>query len=136
MSIFFIFKFIVVNDLKNHYNNDATYSKFNEHSDVRPGLSEELNRRDKIMLSKERTAEIVKKYGKNEKDTGSAQVQIALLTAQINDLTVHLKNNKKDASGRRGLFVLVGQRRALLNYLNKTDRDAYVKLLSELKIRK
>jgi len=88
------------------------------------------------MLSKERTAEIVKKYGKNEKDTGSAQVQIALLTAQINDLTAHLKANKKDASGRRGLFVLVGQRRALLNYLNKTDRDAYVKLLSELNIRK
>ena len=88
------------------------------------------------MLSKERTAEIVKKYGKNEKDTGSAQVQIALLTAQINDLTAHLKKNKKDASGRRGLFILVGQRRALLNYLNKTDRDAYVKLLTELKIRK
>ena len=88
------------------------------------------------MLSKERTAEIVKKYGKNEKDTGSAQVQIALLTAQINDLTAHLKANTKDASGRRGLFVLVGQRRALLNYLNKKDRDAYVKLLSELKIRK
>ena len=88
------------------------------------------------MLSKERTAEIVKKYGKNEKDTGSAQVQIALLTAQINYLTAHLKKNKKDASGRRGLFILVGQRRALLNYLNKTDRDAYVKLLSELKIRK
>ena len=88
------------------------------------------------MLSKERTAEIVKKYGKNEKDTGSAQVQIALLTAQINDLTAHLKKNKKDASGRRGLFVLVGKRRAFLNYLNKTDRDAYVKLLSELKIRK
>ena len=88
------------------------------------------------MLYKERTAEIVKKYGKNEKDTGSAQVQIALLTAQINDLTAHLKANKKDASGRRGLFVLVGQRRALLNYLNKKDRDAYVKLLTELKIRK
>ena len=88
------------------------------------------------MLSKERTAEIVKKYGKNEKDTGSAQVQIALLTAQINDLTAHLKANKKDASGRRGLFVLVGQRRALLNFLNKKDRDAYVKLLGELKIRK
>ena len=88
------------------------------------------------MLSKERTAEIVKKYGKNEKDTGSAQVQIALLTAQINDLTAHLKKNKKDASGRRGLFILVGQRRALLNYLNKTDRDAYVKLLTELKSRK
>lgn len=88
------------------------------------------------MLSKERTAEIVKKYGKNEKDTGSVEVRIALLTARINDLTEHLKHNKKDASGRRGLFVLVGERKSLLAYLNKTDRDAYVKLLSELKIRK
>lgn len=88
------------------------------------------------MLSKERTAEIVKKFGKNEKDTGSVQVQIALLTAQINDLTAHLKNNKKDASARRGLFILVGQRRSFLDYLNKTDRDAYVKLLAELNIRK
>ncbi|MBQ0009402.1 MAG: 30S ribosomal protein S15 [Firmicutes bacterium] len=88
------------------------------------------------MLSKERTAEIVKKFGKNEKDTGSVQVQIALLTAQINDLTEHLKHNKKDASARRGLFILVGQRKSFLNYLNKTDRDAYVKLLAELNIRK
>lgn len=88
------------------------------------------------MLSKERTAEIVKKYGKNEKDTGSVEVQIALLTAQINDLTAHLKANKKDASGRRGLFVLVGKRRGLLDYLKKNDFDGYVRLISELKIRK
>lgn len=88
------------------------------------------------MLSKERTAEIVKKYGKNEKDTGSVEVQIALLTAQINDLTAHLKANKKDASGRRGLFVLVGKRRGLLDYFKKNDFDGYVRLISELKIRK
>ena len=88
------------------------------------------------MLSKEKVAEIVKKYGKNEKDTGSVEVQIALLTEQINALTAHLKANKKDASGRRGLFVLVGQRRGLLDYLNRTDRDAYAKLLAELSIRK
>ncbi len=88
------------------------------------------------MLSKEKTAEIVKKYGKNEKDTGSVEVQIALLTYQINELTKHLKDNKKDASGRRGLFVLVGKRRGLLDYLNRTDRDAYAKLLADLKIRK
>jgi len=88
------------------------------------------------MLSKERIAEIVKKYGKNEKDTGSVEVQIALLTAQINDLTAHLRNNKKDASGRRGLFVLVGKRRGLLDYLSRTDRDGYAKLLAELSIRK
>lgn len=88
------------------------------------------------MLSKAKTAEIVKKYGKNEKDTGSVEVQIALLTEQINILTEHLRNNKKDASGRRGLFVLVGKRRGLLDYLAREDRDAYIKLLTELKIRK
>ncbi len=88
------------------------------------------------MLSKEKVAEIVNKYGKNEKDTGSVEVQIALLTEQINELTKHLKKNKKDASGRRGLFVLVGKRRGLLDYLNRTDRDAYAKLLAELSIRK
>ena len=88
------------------------------------------------MLSKAKVAEIVKKYGKDEKDTGSVEVQIALLTEQINELTKHLKSNKKDASGRRGLFVLVGKRRGLLDYLNRTDRDSYIKLLTELKIRK
>ena len=88
------------------------------------------------MLSKEKIAEIVKKYGKNEKDTGSVEVQIALLTVQINELTKHLQSNKKDASGRRGLFVLVGKRRGLLDYLNRTDRDAYVRLITDLKIRK
>ena len=89
-----------------------------------------------MAVSKEKTAEIVKKFGKDEHDTGSVEVQIALLTEQINALTLHLKNNKKDASGRRGLFVLVGKRRGLLDYLNRTDRDAYIKLISELKIRK
>ncbi len=89
-----------------------------------------------MALTKDEINSIVKKYGKNEKDTGSVEVQIALLTAQINDLTKHLKANKKDASGRRGLFVLVGKRRGLLDYLNRTDRDAYVKLLTSLEIRK
>ena len=89
-----------------------------------------------MALSKEKQAELVKKFGKNENDTGSIEVQIALLTEQINALTAHLKANKKDASGRRGLFVLVGQRRGLLDYLNRTDRDAYIKLITELKIRK
>lgn len=88
------------------------------------------------MLSKQRIAEITKKFGKNEKDTGSPAVQIALLTEQINVLTEHLRHNKKDASGRRGLFVLVGKRRGLLDYMARNDRDAYVKLLEELKIRK
>ena len=89
-----------------------------------------------MALSKERTAEIVKKFGKDEKDTGSVEVQIALLTEQINDLTKHLKATKKDASGRRGLFVLVGKRRGLLDYLAREDRDAYIKLIAALNIRK
>lgn len=89
-----------------------------------------------MALSKERIAELTKEYGKDEKDTGSVQVQIALLTEQINALTAHLRNNKKDASGRRGLFVLVGKRRGLLDYLNRKDREAYIKLLGQLKIRK
>lgn len=89
-----------------------------------------------MALSKERKAELVKQFGDNENDTGNIKVQIALLTDQINALTMHLKDNKKDASGRRGLFVLVGKRRGLLDYLNRTDRDAYIELLAELKIRK
>mgnify|MGYP003302834675 CR=1 FL=1 len=88
-----------------------------------------------MALSKERKAEIVKKYGKNEKDTGSAQVQIALLTEQITALTAHLKANHKDANSKRSLMILVGQRRSLLDYLLRTDRDAYAKLIADLGLR-
>lgn len=89
-----------------------------------------------MALSKERKAELVKQFGKNEKDTGSVQVQVALLTEQIKALTAHLKANHKDANSKRSLLILVGQRRSLLNYLIRTDRDAYVKLISELGLRK
>ena len=89
-----------------------------------------------MALTKERKAEIVKKFGKNEKDTGSIQVQIALLTEQIKALTTHLKANHKDAHSKRSLLVLVGQRRSLLNYLARTDRDSYLKLILELGLRK
>ena len=89
-----------------------------------------------MALTKERKAELVKKYGRDEKDTGSIQVQIALLTDQIVALTAHLKANKKDAASQRGLLKLVGQRRRLLNYLAKTDKDAYLKLISDLGLRK
>lgn len=89
-----------------------------------------------MALSKEKVAEIVAKYGENEKDTGSTKVQIALLTQQINDLTAHLKANKHDNSSRRGLFVLVGKRRGLLDYLARNDHEAYVKLIKELGVRK
>lgn len=89
-----------------------------------------------MALTKERKAELVKQFGKNEKDTGSVQVQIALLTEQIKALTAHLKANHKDAHSKRSLLVLVGQRRSLLNYLARTDRDAYLKLILELGLRK
>ncbi len=89
-----------------------------------------------MALTKERKAELVKKFGKDEKDTGSVQVQIALLTDQIAALTAHLKANQKDAASQRGLLKLVGQRRSLLGYLARTDKDEYVKLISELGLRK
>jgi len=89
-----------------------------------------------MALSKERKAELVKQYGKNEKDTGSPEVQIALLTEQIKALTAHLKKNHKDAASKRGLMILVGQRRSLLNYLARNDREAYAKLIVSLGIRK
>lgn len=89
-----------------------------------------------MALKKEVKAEIVKKFGKNDKDTGSIQVQVALLTEQIKALTAHLKNNHKDAASKRGLMILVGQRKSLLDYLIKTDREAYFKLIAELGLRK
>ena len=89
-----------------------------------------------MAVSKERKAELVKKFGKNEKDTGSVQVQVAILTDQINALTDHLKRNHKDANSKRSLMMLVGQRRSLLDYLIRKDRDAYLKLIVELGLRK
>ena len=81
-------------------------------------------------------AEIVKKFAKSEKDTGSVEVQVALITEKIKSLTAHLKANDKDNTARRGLFVLVGQRKSLLAYLERTNRDAYAKLIAELGLRK
>lgn len=80
-------------------------------------------------------SEIVKKYGKNEKDTGSAEVQVALLTEKINELTEHLKINPKDFQGRRGLLMMVGRRKNLLGYLKKNDLDKYRDLIKKLNLR-
>ena len=80
--------------------------------------------------------EIIAKYGKDENDTGSAEVQIALLTARIQHLTEHLKLNKQDLHSRRGLSKMVGQRKSLLNYLAKTDVQRYRALVSKLGLRK
>lgn len=89
-----------------------------------------------MALNKDKSAAIVKKFGKNEKDCGSTEVQIALLTARIQDLTAHIKNNGQDAAAHRSLLILVGKRRSLLDYLAKTDVDRYAKLLKELSLRK
>jgi small subunit ribosomal protein S15 len=79
---------------------------------------------------------VFEKYGRNENDTGSPEVQVALLTERINHLTEHLKTHKKDHHSRRGLFMMVGQRKGLLNYIKKTDIEAYRSLIAELGIRK
>ncbi|MBV9028673.1 MAG: 30S ribosomal protein S15 [Candidatus Eremiobacteraeota bacterium] len=87
-------------------------------------------------LTKEQKAEISAKYGRSENDTGSAEVQVATLTASINALTEHLKIHKKDHHSRRGLLLQVGQRRRLLNYLSKTDLERYRKLIADLGLRR
>ena len=88
------------------------------------------------MITKEQKQEIVAKYGKDANDTGSAEVQIALLTARINDLTDHFKANPKDHHSRRGLLKMVGKRRALLAYLKDTDIESYRNLIERLGLRK
>lgn len=80
--------------------------------------------------------EIVKKYGSNSKDTGNVVVQIALLTDEINKLTEHLKQNKKDYHSKTGLYKKVSKRSSLLKYLEKNDYDRFVAIKKELKIRK
>ena len=80
--------------------------------------------------------EIMDTYGRHEGDTGSPEVQIALLTARINHLNDHLKMHKKDHHSRRGLLLMVGQRRGLLDYLKKTDIDSYRELIAKLGLRK
>ena len=87
------------------------------------------------MLKSEKT-EIIKKYARHEGDTGSPEVQIAVLTKRINALTEHLRVNKKDHHSRRGLLKMVGQRRNLLNYLTKVDIERYRAIIAELGIRK
>ena len=87
------------------------------------------------MLKEEKTA-IIKEYALHEGDTGSAEVQIAVLTKRINDLTEHLKTHKKDHHSRRGLLKMVGQRRNLLNYLTKVDIERYRAIIAKLGIRK
>ena len=89
-----------------------------------------------MTLTVEKKQEIVSKHGRGPGDTGSAEVQIALLTARINELTEHLRMHKKDHHSRRGLLMLVGKRRRLLGYLQRTDLDRYRALIKELGLRR
>ena len=88
------------------------------------------------MVTKEQKQEIITKFGGNEKNTGAAEVQIALLTARINDLQGHFKANPKDHSGNRGLLKMIGQRRSLLKYVKNNDIEKYRALIAELGLRK
>ena len=88
------------------------------------------------MISKEKKAQIMKDFARSEGDTGSPEVQIAILSARIQELTEHLKSNPKDHHSRRGLFLMIGQRRSMLDYLMRKDINRYRALIERLGIRK
>ena len=87
------------------------------------------------MLTKKRKVEIVKKFGKNTADTGSTEVQVAIITERINSLTDHLRRQPNDFSSRRGLLKLIGQRRNFMNYLKKINSESHANVSKQLKIR-
>jgi len=89
-----------------------------------------------MALTKDKKTAIIKEFARDEKDTGSPEVQIAILTNEINALTEHLKNNKQDKHSKRGLLIKVGKRRSLLNYLIKTDVKRYRAVTQKLGLRK
>lgn len=89
-----------------------------------------------MSLTKEAKTDVIKKFARHEGDTGSSPVQIGLLTTRINELTEHLREHKRDHHSRRGLLMMVGQRRRLLNYLRRKDLDAYQRVVKDLGLRK
>jgi small subunit ribosomal protein S15 len=89
-----------------------------------------------MALTQERKSEIVAKFGENAQDTGNTRVQIALLTERVNELTEHLRSHSKDHHSRRGLLMLVGQRRRLLGYMQRHDLEGYRALIKELGLRR
>ena len=89
-----------------------------------------------MSISKEKTNELIKEYGTNDVDSGSSESQIAILTERINAITLHLKENKKDHSGRRGLIAMVSRRRKLLDYVKRQNNDSYLSIIKKMNIRK
>lgn len=88
------------------------------------------------MISQEKKQEIIKEFGLKEGDTGSPEVQIAIFSHRIKELTEHLRSNKKDHASRRGLYMLIGKRKGLLDYLEKKDIERYREIISKLQIRR
>ena len=89
-----------------------------------------------MSVTKEKVQDLIKEFGKNDNDSGATDSQVAVITERIRNITSHLKNNKKDHSGRRGLVNLVSKRRKLLHYLRNNNVDGYKNILEQLKIRK
>ena len=89
-----------------------------------------------MSVTKEKVEELTKQFGKKDNDTGATETQIAVMTERIRNITDHLKDNKKDHSGRRGLVIIVSKRRKLLNYLYRRNISSYKNILEQLKIRK
>ena len=89
-----------------------------------------------MSVTKEKVQDLIKEFGKNDNDSGATETQIAVITERIRNITSHLKNNKKDHSGRRGLVNLVSKRRKLLHYLRDNNVDGFKNILEQLKIRK
>ena len=89
-----------------------------------------------MSITQERKAELIKEFGKNDKDSGSPAVQVAILSERIRNLTEHLKSHKKDFGSRRGLLTMVGQRRSLLDYIKESNQDAYRSLIAKLGLRR
>ena len=89
-----------------------------------------------MSITQERKTELIKEFGKNDKDSGSAAVQVAILSERIRNLTEHLKSHKKDFGSRRGLLTMVGQRRSLLDYIKAGNQDAYRSLIERLGLRR
>ena len=89
----------------------------------------------KLSISKERTAELIKEFGKNDQDSGSDEVQVAILSERIRNLTEHLKTHKKDNHTRRGLMMLIGKRRGMLKYIKERNIEEYRELIKKLGIR-
>ena len=89
-----------------------------------------------MSVTKEKVQDLIKEFGKNDNDSGATESQVAVITERIRNITSHLKNNKKDHSGRRGLVNLVSKRRKLLHYLRNNNVDGYKNILEQLKIKK